>query len=225
MAARRGVDGDELIVSRGIADRAIASRRALVLANVDDESDLAGRESVVHLGVRAALCAPFLQGDTCLGLLYVDSTRGPELVRFGLWVVDAAAAILAPALARLVQREREQEREALLRSAAMDALETVGAIDSALDLVADGVTLPDDLRRLAVVRDRCGALIARSERLFGLLRVDGERPRPAPETFTVRTLVASAASRSSRLRSWLPVAVRARGVRARPALFRCPSHR
>jgi len=192
VAARRGVDGDELIVSRGIADRAIASRRALVLANVDDETDLAGRESVVHLGVRAALCAPFLQGDTCLGLLYVDSTRGPELVRFGLWVVDAAAAILAPALARLVQREREQEREALLRSAAMDALETVGAIDSALDLVADGVTLPDDLRRLAVVRDRCGALIARSERLFGLLRVDGERPRPAPETFTVRTLVASA---------------------------------
>ncbi len=192
IAARRGGEGQDPIVSRGIADRAIASRRALVLANVDDESDLAGRDSVMRLGVRAALCAPLMQGDACLGLLYVDSTRGPELVRFGVWVVDAAAAILAPALARLAEREHAQEREALLRAAAIDGLETVGALDSAFDLIADGVTREGDAARVGVARERCTALLARSGRLLELVRVDAQTPSALPEEFSVRTLIASA---------------------------------
>jgi K+-sensing histidine kinase KdpD len=133
-----------------------------------------------------------MQRDTCLGLLYVDSTRGPDLARFGLWVVDAAAAILAPALARHAEREREKEREAMLRSVIVDALETVGAMDSALDLVADAITSTEDAARLHFVRDRYSALIGRAERLLELIRVDQPDVASSSKTFTMRALVASA---------------------------------
>lgn len=192
VAARKSVEGvsDELpVLSRGIADQVVASGRPLVLANVGEEMGLASRESVATLGLKAALCAPLKRGDRALGLLYIDSRKGPELVRFGMWVLDAATAVIVPALERLIERERESERIQLLRHAATDALETVAAVDASLDLLVDEDNAHERLRTVNAARRRVAELTQRSEGLLELLRSEEACIDGQPETVSVKALL------------------------------------
>lgn len=184
-----GTDADLPVLSRGIADRVVASRRALVLANIGDEAELASRESVVSLGLRAALCAPLMRADRCLGLLYVDSTRGPELVRFGLWALEAAAAIVVPAVERLMERDVERERINLLQSVAVDALETITAIDASLDLLLDEDRAAHRIRLVDSARHHVRGLTQRSEGVLDLLRCDDDLESDPEDEVSVRALI------------------------------------
>jgi tetratricopeptide (TPR) repeat protein len=190
--ARKSIEGvsDELpVLSRGIADQVVASGRPLVLTNVGDEMGLASRESVATLGLKAALCAPLKRGGRALGILYVDSRKGPELVRFGLWVLDAASAVIVPALERLIERERESDRIQLLRHAAIDALETVAAVDASLDLLLEDSSAEERSRIVDAARRRVTELTRRSEGLLDLLRSEDASVDEATETVSLNALL------------------------------------
>ncbi len=192
LAARKslpGVDDQLPVLSRGIADRVVASGRPLVLVNVGEEMALASRESVAALGVKAALCAPLKRGEQALGLLYVDSRKGPELVRFGTWILDAATAIIVPALERLIEAERERERVLLLRNAATDTLEAVCAVDASLDLLSEESDEGQRQRLIAAARGRTEELTRRSEGLLELLQSEDGSLDGEPESIAVKALL------------------------------------
>jgi hypothetical protein len=191
-AARTTCEGDAPMprLSAGIAERVIASRRPLVLADVGEHAELAARASVVALGLRAALAAPLMLGERCLGLLYVDSRRNPaDLARWGLWPLEAAAAIVAPSLDALLAREREHERALALRETAERLLEAMPTIDAALELVAEEA---DAARRVALARRaraRCAALVAQADAVLEILRDDPERDAPPARGVDVDAVV------------------------------------
>ncbi|MDO9020982.1 MAG: protein kinase [Myxococcales bacterium] len=175
-------------LSHGIAERVIASRRPLVLTDVGDDADLAARASVAHIGLRAALAAPLMRRGECLGLLYLDSTRGvADLARWGLYPLEVAAAIVAPALDLMLAREDERERARVLVGTAHGLLDAVAAIDASLELVAEE---DDPLRRGALAADaraRCAELVARADGVLEL--VQHEDVEAGPDAVDLRAVV------------------------------------
>lgn len=168
-------------LSHGIAERVIASRRPLVLTDVGDDADIAARASVARIGLRAALAAPLLRRGECLGLLYLDSTRGvADLARWGLYPLEVAAAIVGPALDLLLAREDERERAGVLVGTAHGLLDAVAAIDASLELVAEE---DDAARRAGVAADaraRCAELVSRADGVLELVQRDAVEAEAEP---------------------------------------------
>lgn len=193
LAAARHVDGTTEPIPRlsaSIAERVIASRKPLVLADVGEHADLACRASVVALGLRAALAAPLMRGEHCLGLLYIDSRRNPaDLARWGLWPLEIATALVAPVLDLLLARERERDRVQLLRDTAERLLDAMPTIDAALQLVAeeDNPSRRATLARQA--RHRCAALVTQADAVLELLRHDGTPIPPASDGVDVSAII------------------------------------
>ncbi len=64
--------------SRSIVEQVIAQRRPVIANDLMERNDLREARSVALLALRSAMCVPMTDGDTLLGLLYVDSKRASE---------------------------------------------------------------------------------------------------------------------------------------------------
>lgn len=87
--------------SVGAVQRALAERRPLAVNHVDSEPWLAGRASVVGLGLQSLVCVPLLDGEQCLGAVYADRREAGEpitqldLELLGAFAESAAVYVLA----------------------------------------------------------------------------------------------------------------------------------
>ncbi len=87
--------------SVGAVQRALARRAPVVVNQVDSEPWLAGRASVVGLGLQSLVCMPLLDGERVLGAVYVDRCEPGEpitqldLELLGAFVESAALYLLA----------------------------------------------------------------------------------------------------------------------------------
>ena len=68
----------EVPVSDGILEAALKMGQAIAVANVQDDSRFADRESVVLYGVDQVLCIPIGTRDPFAGVLYLNRTRADE---------------------------------------------------------------------------------------------------------------------------------------------------
>lgn len=118
VAARRSLDPDAMggrafTGSIGAVQRALAQRRALAVNHVDSEPWLAGRASVVGLGLQSLVCVPLLDGEHVLGAVYADRSdpgepiTGLDLDLLAAFAESAAVYVLAGrAMARLDRAPR-----------------------------------------------------------------------------------------------------------------------
>ena len=87
--------------SVGAVERALAQRRAFAVNHVDSEPWLAGRASVLGLGLQSVVCVPLLDGKQCLGAVYADRREAGEpitqldLELLGAFAESAAVYVLA----------------------------------------------------------------------------------------------------------------------------------
>ncbi len=78
--------------SIGAVQRCIAQRKAIVVNQVDAAPWLAGRASVVGLGLQSLVCVPLLDGDRVLGVVYADrSEPGEPITQLDLELLSAFA--------------------------------------------------------------------------------------------------------------------------------------
>ena len=97
VAARRSLAPDafgarSFTGSIGAVQRALAQRRALAVNHVDSEPWLAGRASVVGLGLQSLVCVPLLDGERTLGAVYADrSDIGEPITQLDLDLLGAFA--------------------------------------------------------------------------------------------------------------------------------------
>jgi hypothetical protein len=95
VAARHALEPDALRGrdfggSAGAVQRALQAGAPLVLNDVGQDPELAGRASIVAGGVRSLLCLPLRLDGQVLGLLYADSRKpGAPISRFELDLLDA----------------------------------------------------------------------------------------------------------------------------------------
>ena len=81
--------------------RVLAERRPFAVNHVDSEPWLAGRASVVGLGLQSLVCVPMLDGEQCLGAVYADRCEAGEpltqldLELLGAFAESAAVYVLA----------------------------------------------------------------------------------------------------------------------------------
>jgi pSer/pThr/pTyr-binding forkhead associated (FHA) protein len=93
VAASRGLDpgamtGGRFSGSVGVVRRVLAEHRPLVVNEVDKESWLAGRPSVVAGGLCSILCLPLLDGGRLLGAIYLDrNSPGDPITAFDLELI------------------------------------------------------------------------------------------------------------------------------------------
>lgn len=85
VAASHGLDlaslrSREFSGSVGAMQRALGSKRAVVVNDVQADPELASRASVIAGGLRALVCLPLIAGDENLGLLYADSRRAGTVI-------------------------------------------------------------------------------------------------------------------------------------------------
>lgn len=107
--ARRGLADDDLrqesfCGSAAAVDRSLAQRRPVVVSDTSEDSELAGRPSVIGAGIRTLICLPLLSDDDLLGAIYVDSrSPGVAITELDVEILEALArqAALALRLARL----------------------------------------------------------------------------------------------------------------------------
>ncbi len=114
-----GLDGNpltnpEMEISRGIAQHAIAERRAVLSDDAGVDERWSGMESVVSLRLRSVLSVPLLTEKGVLGALYLDNRleRGIFTERhLGLLEAFADQAALALVNSRLNAGLRRREKE------------------------------------------------------------------------------------------------------------------
>jgi len=87
--------------SVGAVQRALAQRQPVVVNHVDGEPWLAGRASVLWLGLQSLVCVPLLDGERVLGAVYADRREAGEpitqldLELLGAFAESAAVYMLA----------------------------------------------------------------------------------------------------------------------------------
>lgn len=69
---RDSSDESELSLSRTLVDEVIQERKALAFVDISADEKLSRSKSIVMQGIRSALCAPLMIGDSVVGLLYID---------------------------------------------------------------------------------------------------------------------------------------------------------
>ncbi len=159
--ASRNFRGDavkdpDVAVSRSIAQQVISSGEAVFSINAREDDRFLGVQSIVNLGLRSVLCAPFRFRGVILGVVYIDnrleaavfSTRDRDLLQaFG----DQAA--VAVANARLIRDLTDSNRALSVARGRLEALNR-------------------DLRR--TVLDREAELASVRARLVGEEAVEGD---------------------------------------------------
>lgn len=88
----KALDARRFSGSVGAVQRCLAQRKPIVVNQVDAEPWLAGRASVVGLGLQSLLCMPLLDGDRVIGAVYADrSEPGEPITQLDLELLSAFA--------------------------------------------------------------------------------------------------------------------------------------
>ncbi len=181
-------DGLALRISRTIADRVHREGRAVVVTDVESESDLRQQASILAMQLRTIVCVPLAVRDQSLGLLYIDSRRpqqrfdGPELA-----ILEALAAQAAVAVQNARLFEAERRRRDLVAMMANDFRTPLNALKQAVDMVVHtAVDLDFDLRRLlGTVAEQIGRLDRLSKDVVDLEHLDDGDVPIEPEDMDV----------------------------------------
>ncbi|MFH1143629.1 MAG: SpoIIE family protein phosphatase [Candidatus Eisenbacteria bacterium] len=80
-AAHGAGEGGEIMVSRGIARRALEGREAILVHDALQDQRFQSQESVILQHIRSALCVPLWDDEEVIGLLYAD--KRSEALPFG----------------------------------------------------------------------------------------------------------------------------------------------
>jgi len=74
---QRNTTGQEIIVSRSIARRAIEDRTAILTSDAQHDERFKEQQSVIRQRINSAMCVPLWHEDEVLGVLYVDNVAAP----------------------------------------------------------------------------------------------------------------------------------------------------
>jgi serine phosphatase RsbU (regulator of sigma subunit) len=69
--------GQEIVVSRSIARRAIDDRTAILTSDAQSDVRFKEQQSVIRQRIHSAMCVPLWHEDEVLGVLYVDNVAAP----------------------------------------------------------------------------------------------------------------------------------------------------
>jgi len=114
--------GQEIVVSRSIARRAIDDKTAILTTDAQSDKRFMEHESVIRQRINSAMCVPLWHEDEVLGVLYVDNVAAPlPYEHTDLLILThighlAAVKILETKSFEALQRRRQMEEE--LRRAA-----------------------------------------------------------------------------------------------------------
>ncbi len=101
------------IASQGVLKQVVESRQACIVEDALLDEALASNRSVIMSNIRAAICAPLIANDVCLGAIYADFPGRASLYTEGdLEFLTAFANIAAVSLsnARMTAQIRENDR-------------------------------------------------------------------------------------------------------------------
>lgn len=110
---QRTIDEPEFQVSRGVVERVAREGKPLLTSNAQSDAWLAGRASVISLGLRSILCVPLHVKEATLGVIYVDNRLQAGIFTpddLDLLAAIAASAAVAIENARLYQVAVEKGR-------------------------------------------------------------------------------------------------------------------
>jgi pSer/pThr/pTyr-binding forkhead associated (FHA) protein len=93
--------------SLGAIERVLATGESVVASNAANDSFLAGRPSVLELGIETLVCVPLSSEDRRIGLLYVDGRKqGGVFTDLDVEILEALAANVSVVLSSLrIDRE------------------------------------------------------------------------------------------------------------------------
>lgn len=74
---QRGGTGQEILVSRSIARRAIEDRTAILTSDAQSDERFKEQQSVIRQRINSAMCVPLWHEEEVLGVLYVDNVAAP----------------------------------------------------------------------------------------------------------------------------------------------------
>ena len=163
-------------ISTSIAKRVLEERKSLLWRDVPQ--DFRESESVRAAGISSSICAPLWTGEKIVGFLQVDNRSGAGAFQesdLDLLTIFANSAALAlvnrelhaqeEAYARL--RETERVKSQYMRKVSHELRSPLGAIQSTLKVVLDGLT--------GEIAAKAKEMVARAEaRARGLLKVTND---------------------------------------------------
>ncbi len=114
---RGSLAGQEILVSRSIARRAIDDRTAILTSDAQSDKRFEGQQSVIRQRISSAMCVPLWHEEEVLGVLYVDNVAAPvSYEHTDLLILThighlAAVKILETKSLEELQLKREMEEE------------------------------------------------------------------------------------------------------------------
>ncbi|HZI89637.1 MAG TPA: SpoIIE family protein phosphatase [Candidatus Polarisedimenticolia bacterium] len=113
---QRGGSGQEIVVSRSIARRAIEDRTAILTSDAQSDERFKEQQSVIRQRINSAMCVPLWHDEEVLGVLYVDNLAPVPYEHTDLLILThighlAAVKILETKSLEELQRRRQMEEE------------------------------------------------------------------------------------------------------------------
>ena len=169
---------EDLAPSRSVTRRVMATRRPLVVLDVEKEDSLRSRQSVMAAGLRSVICVPILRGDDLLGVIYVDGREavGGAAERKGsLLMACAGAASVAIENARLIRAL--QAKNDALAIMAHELRTPIGAIIGFISEVMAGETesRDEDLELMGFVKSEAERVSHMVSQVLSMARTEAGR--------------------------------------------------
>ncbi|MEK9164520.1 MAG: GAF domain-containing protein, partial [Chloroflexota bacterium] len=92
---QQAIESPQFQISRGVVERVANDGQPILNADAQSDAQLAGRQSVMMLGLRSILCVPLQLKGKILGVIYVDSRLKVGI--FGTNDLELLTAIAASA--------------------------------------------------------------------------------------------------------------------------------
>jgi signal transduction histidine kinase len=170
---------EEFRFSEGVARKVLETGRPVCVGELEEDSDLGLRPSIVHLKLRSVMSVPLFVGSEVVGVITVDSTlarksfTADELALFEALAGSAAIAIENARLYEELERQtRERERAQRLASLgkmaagiAHEIRNPLAIINTAvfyLEATEDGAD-PERREQLRIIKEEIG----RANRIIG----------------------------------------------------------
>ncbi|MCL4218633.1 MAG: GAF domain-containing protein, partial [Candidatus Hydrogenedentes bacterium] len=148
--------------SMSIAGRAALEGEPVLMVDRDSDSEFGGRESIIRLQIRSAMCVPLKVEDRILGAIYVDTTSSGSAfdeADLELFLSLAAQSAMAIEMARLHEDsvEAEKRRANLGRFLSPAIVDQIMSSDKILELGGDKRTVTTmfcDIRGFTPIAER-----------------------------------------------------------------------
>jgi signal transduction histidine kinase len=146
---------DTFLVSRTITDYVLRERQGILVSDAAQDDRFAGRQSVLKVGIREAICVPMKGRHETIGVLYLDTVTRPSrkdpIAATSKFTQDHLSLAIALAHQAALAIEGTRYYQAMVQAERLAAVgQTIAALSHHIKNILQGLRSGSDILRMGI---------------------------------------------------------------------------